>query len=111
LKAASPASAALLLAAIGVYATSLAPVTWVLISEIFPTRIRGAATSVAVVSLWAAYFVLTFSFPVLAEAMGGVANTFYLYAAVCVAGAFFIYLRVKETKGKSLEEMENVFAH
>lgn len=111
LKAASPASSLLLLAAIGVYATSIAPVTWVLISEIFPTRIRGTATSIAVISLWAAYFVLTFTFPVLAELMGGVANTFYVYAVVCVAGAVFVYFKVKETKGKSLEDMENVFAH
>jgi MFS transporter, SP family, xylose:H+ symportor len=111
LRAQSGIAPVLLLAAIGVYATSLAPVTWVLISEIFPTQVRGAATSVAVVSLWAAYFVLTFTFPVLAEAMGGVANTFYVYAAVCLAGAVFVYIKVKETKGKSLEEMGNVFAH
>lgn len=111
LKANSAASSVLLLAAIGVYATSIAPVTWVLISEIFPTPIRGMATSVAVISLWAAYFVLTFSFPVLADLLGGVANTFYLYAAICICGAVFIHFKVKETKGKTLEEMENVFAH
>src|SRR5690606_8951371 len=51
----SPAAAWPLLAAIGTYAMSLAPVTWVLISEIFPNKVRGAATSVAVVSLWIAY--------------------------------------------------------
>ena len=54
----SPDVAWLLLSAIGIYAMSLAPVTWVLISEIFPNKIRGAATSIAVVSLWAAYFIL-----------------------------------------------------
>ena len=52
-----------LLAAIGTYAMSLAPVTWVLISEIFPTKVRGAAISIAVISLWAAYFILVFTFP------------------------------------------------
>jgi MFS family permease len=104
-------SSVLLLAAIGLYATSLAPVTWVLISEIFPNQVRGLATSVAVISLWSAYFILTFTFPLLAEMMGGIANTFYIYAAVCVLGAIFIGLRIKETKGKTLEDMDTVFAH
>lgn len=111
LKAGSAYSSVFLLAAIGVYATSLAPVTWVLISEIFPTDIRGAATSVAVISLWLAYFVLTFTFPLLAELMGGIANTFYVYAAVCILGALFVALKLRETKGRSLEDMEAVFAH
>ena len=55
----------LVLAAIGCYAMSLAPVTWVIISEIFPNRIRGAAMSVAVTSLWMACFILTYTFPLL----------------------------------------------
>ena len=53
----------LVLAAIGCYAMSLAPVTWVVISEIFPNRIRGAAMAVAVSSLWIACFILTYTFP------------------------------------------------
>ena len=93
-----------LLAAIGTYAMSLAPVTWVLISEIFPTKVRGTAISVAVICLWAAYFILVFTFPVLFEKMGD--NTFYIYAAVCFIGLLFIVFKVKETKGKSLEEVE-----
>ncbi|MFO7615717.1 MAG: MFS transporter, partial [Bacteroidales bacterium] len=93
------------LISIAVYATSLAPVTWVLISEIFPNRIRGKASSVAIVSLWAAYFVLVFTFPVLAETLGTY-GPFYLYAAICVAGFIFVKIRVKETKGKTLEEIE-----
>ncbi|MEJ7683845.1 MAG: sugar porter family MFS transporter [Segetibacter sp.] len=60
----------IVLLAIAFYATSLALVTWVLISEIFPNKIRGIATSVAVVSLWGAYFILVFTFPVLAEKLG-----------------------------------------
>ena len=55
----------LVLAAIGCYAMSLAPVTWVVISEIFPNRIRGAAMSVAVSALWIACFILTYTFPIL----------------------------------------------
>ncbi|HNQ89070.1 MAG TPA: sugar porter family MFS transporter [Verrucomicrobiota bacterium] len=95
----------LVLAAIGCYAMSLAPVTWVVISEIFPNRIRGAAMSVAVMSLWIACFVLTITFPVLNGALGP-AGTFWLYAAICVAGFLFIRARLPETKGKTLEAIE-----
>jgi sugar porter (SP) family MFS transporter len=94
----------LLLAAIGTYAMTLAPVIWVLIAEIFPSRIRSAAITVAVVSLWLAYFVLVFTFPVLFEYLKE--NTFYIYAGVCACGFLFVLLRVKETKGKTLEEVE-----
>lgn len=95
-----------LLASIGIYAMSLAPVTWVLISEIFPNKVRGEATAVAVISLWAAYFILVFTFPVLFERLQE--KSFYIYAAVCVVGFFFVWTKVKETKGKTLEELENV---
>jgi sugar porter (SP) family MFS transporter len=100
------------LAAISVYSMSLAPVTWVLISEIFPNKIRGLASSVAIVSLWAAYFVLVFTFPILAEKIGTY-GPFWLYSAICVAGFIFIKIKVIETKGKTLEEMDssNTFAH
>lgn len=97
-----------LLAAIGVYAMTLAPVTWVLISEIFPNKIRGAATSVAVIALWISYAILTFTFPIMAKNMGTY-TPFYIYAGVCVIGFLFVKIKVKETKGKSLEEMDNVF--
>ncbi|HVW97224.1 MAG TPA: sugar porter family MFS transporter [Mucilaginibacter sp.] len=97
------------LLAIAMYATSLAPVTWVLISEIFPNNIRGMASSVAIVSLWLAYFILVFTFPVLAENLGTY-GPFYLYAGICFAGFLFILFRVKETKGKTLEELEQTFA-
>lgn len=95
-----------LLAAIGTYAMSLAPVTWVLISEIFPNKVRSAATSIAVLSLWAAYFILVFTFPILYHHLED--NTFYIYAGICVLGALFIAAKVKETKGKTLEELEEV---
>jgi SP family sugar porter-like MFS transporter len=95
----------LVVAAIGCYAMSLAPVTWVVISEIFPNRNRGAAMSVATASLWIACFVLTYTFPLLNKRVGP-AGTFWLYAAICVAGFFFIERRLPETKGKTLEEIE-----
>lgn len=98
------------LIAIASYATSLAPVTWVLISEIFPNKIRGMATSVAVVSLWVAYFILVFTFPLLAKILGTY-GPFWLYAGICLLGFLFIKFRVKETKGKTLEELESVVAH
>lgn len=95
----------LVLAAIGCYAMSLAPVTWVVIAEIFPNRIRGAAMSVAVMALWIACFILTITFPWLNSALGP-AGTFWLYAWICVAGFFFIQRRLPETKGKTLEAIE-----
>jgi len=96
------------LIAIGMYGSSLAPVTWVLISEIFPNHIRGLASSVAIVSLWSAYFILVFTFPILAEKLGTY-GPFYLYAVICFLGFLFILKKVKETKGKTLEELENTF--
>lgn len=95
----------LVLAAIGCYAMSLAPVTWVVISEIFPNRIRGAAMSVAVVALWLACFILTYTFPILNEKLGP-AGTFWVYAAICVAGFLFILAKLPETKGQTLEQIE-----
>ena len=95
----------LVLAAIGCYAMSLAPVTWVVISEIFPNRIRGAAMAVAVSSLWLACFLLTYTFPMLNARLGS-AGTFWLYGGICVAGFIFIAFELPETKGKSLEQLE-----
>ncbi len=97
------------LLAIGTYATSLAPVTWVLISEIFPNDIRGLASSVAIVSLWIAYFILVFTFPILAEYLGAY-GPFYLYAVICFLGFLFVRVKVKETKGQTLEQLEQSFA-
>lgn len=95
----------LVLAAIACYSMSLAPVTWVVISEIFPNRIRGAAMSIAVAALWLACFLLTFSFPTLNKMLGA-AGTFSLYAVICVLGFIFIFFRLPETKNKTLEQIE-----
>lgn len=97
-----------LLMAIGTFAMTLAPVTWVLISEIFPNKVRGAATSIAVISLWIAYFILVFTFPILFDHLKD--NTFYIYAIICMAGFLFVLIKVKETKGKTLEQVEHVMA-
>jgi sugar porter (SP) family MFS transporter len=95
----------LIVAAIGCYAMSLAPVTWVIISEIFPNRIRGAAVSIAVLALWTACTILTFTFPYLNRYLGP-HGTFWLYAAICVAGFVFVWRRLPETKDKTLEQIE-----
>jgi MFS family permease len=95
----------LVLAAIACYAMSLAPATWVVIAEIFPNRIRSSAVSIAVTALWSACFLLTYSFPLLNAALGA-AGTFWTYAAVCLAGVVFLFLRLPETKGRTLEEIE-----
>ena len=95
----------LVLAAIACYAMSLAPVTWVVIAEIFPNRVRGSAMSVAVTALWTACFLLTYTFPLLNAALGA-AGVFWTYAAICLAGLLFLYIRLPETRDRTLEEIE-----
>ena len=95
----------LVLAAIACYAMSLAPATWVVIAEIFPNRIRSSAVSIAVTALWTACFLLTYTFPMLNAALGA-SGTFWTYAAICLAGFVFLYFRLPETRGKTLEEIE-----
>jgi MFS transporter, SP family, arabinose:H+ symporter len=91
--------------AISCYAMTLAPVTWVVLSEIFPNRIRGTAMSIATVALWAACFVLTYTFPILNSVLKA-SGTFWLYGVICIFGFWFILRKLPETKGKSLEEIE-----
>ena len=96
----------LVVLSMALYALSLAPVTWVLLSEIFPNRIRGTAMSVSTFSLWAACFVLTYTFPHLNKGLGP-AGTFWIYAGISVLGFIFIRARLTETKGKTLERIEH----
>ena len=96
----------LVVIAIAIYAMSLAPITWVILSEIFPNRIRGAAMALATFALWIACFILTFTFPLLNAGLGA-AGTFWVYAGICLLGFIFISIKLPETKGKSLEEIEN----
>ena len=95
----------LVVMAIGCYAMSLAPVTWVVLSEIFPNRVRGVAMSVATVALWSACFLLTYTFPLLNSWLHA-SGTFWLYGIICFLGFIFIYKKLPETKGKSLEQLE-----
>jgi len=95
----------LVMVAIATYAMTLAPVTWVVLSEIFPNKIRGAAMSVATTALWIACFVLTYTFPILNKLLNA-SGTFWLYGFICFFGFLFILKNLPETKGKSLEEIE-----
>jgi sugar porter (SP) family MFS transporter len=98
----------LVVTAIAVYAMTLAPVTWVALSEIFPNEARGACMAVATTALWAACFLLTYTFPLINRSMGtGV--TFWLYAAICALGFMFVFRRLPETRGKTLEEIESAW--
>jgi SP family sugar porter-like MFS transporter len=99
---------ALVMLAIGCYAMSLAPVVWVVLSEIFPTRIRGMAVGISTFFLWAACFVLTYTFPLLNQGLGAY-GTFWLYGLICLLGFIYIKKSLPETKGKSLEEIEMEF--
>lgn len=93
------------LAFIATYATTLAPVTWVLISEIFPTKIRGIAVSVATCALWTACFALAYGFPVMLAWLQA-SQTFFVFSGVCLFYFFILLKYVPETKGKTLEQFE-----
>lgn len=90
---------------IAFFALAMGPVVWVVLSEIFPTRIRGRAMSLATVCLWAANFVVSLTFPILADRFNE-SFTFWIYALMC--GVTFVFVRrlLPETKGKSLEQIE-----
>jgi len=96
---------AVVVTAIACYAMTLAPITWVLLSEIFPNRIRGAAMSLCVSALWIASFALTVTFKPINSALGA-SGTFWLYGFVCLVGFLVIKWQVPETKEKSLEAIE-----
>ena len=97
----------LVMVAIATYAMTLAPITWVILSEIFPNSIRGAAMAIATTALWIACFVLTYTFPILNKLLNA-SGTFWLYAFICLSGFLFIWKKLPETKGKSLEEIERM---
>jgi len=100
----------LTLCAIACYAMTLAPLTWVLIAEIFPNRLRSLGVSAAVCALWISSFALTYSFPFINRSLGS-AGSFFTYGAICLAGAVFVFFLVPETKGRTLEELEAQTAH
>lgn len=97
------------LLAIAFFATTLGPVAWCFISEIFPNSVRGIAMATAVLSLWLANFILTYTFPTLLATLGA-SYTFWLYASINVIAFIYIKSKVPETKNKTLEEIEKEFS-
>lgn len=95
----------LVVAAIACYAMTLGPVTWVLLAEIFPDRVRATAMAVCTFSLWMGSATLTFSFPYLNTFLGP-DFTFWIYSAICLAAFIFFMRRCPETRGKSLTDLE-----
>lgn len=93
---------------IACFAMSLGPLTFVVIAEIFPTKVRATAMSVATFFLWAAVFLVSQTFPVLIGSVGNT-YTFWLYMIIAIAAFLFILKRIPETKGKTLEEIENTW--
>jgi MFS family permease len=92
------------LAYVACFAVAMGPVVWVVLSEIFPTKVRGTAMAVATVCLWASCFLVTQSFPWMLTHLAG--YTFFVYAVMCAVAFVFTAVAIPETKGKSLEEIE-----
>ncbi len=90
---------------VGSFAVGLGPVFWLMLSEIYPLRIRGRAMSVGTVANWSANLIVALSFLTLTQVLGKPA-TFWLYGAVSIGAWFFSFFLVPETKGRSLEEIE-----
>ena len=92
---------------IGAFAMSLGPISWIVCSEIFPTKLRGRAMSVATFTVWTSCYIVAQTFPMLNDSPSiGPALTFAFYAACCLAGLLFVIWMLPETKGRSLEEIE-----
>ncbi len=96
---------ALVVSAISVYAMTLGPVTWTLLAEIFPHRVRGIAMATCTFALWVGCCTLTFSFPSMNAALGS-SGSFWIYSAICIAAFLFLFKSCPETKGKTLEQLE-----
>ena len=92
----------LVVAAISCYAMTLGPITWVLLSEIFPARVRGIAMGTCTFALWVGCCTLTFSFPSMNAALGS-SGSFWIYSAICLCAFIFLFRRCPETKGRELE--------
>jgi SP family arabinose:H+ symporter-like MFS transporter len=95
---------------IAAFAMAMGPMPWIIISEIFPARIRGRAASLAVLTLWAAIFVVAQTFPVLKNELG-LMTTYFIYAGCSAVSFLFTVLVLPETKGRTLEEIETHWRH
>jgi len=95
----------LVLIAVAFYSCTLAPVVWVVISEIFPNNIRGLAVSLATSALWISSFLLIYTFPFIQKL--GISWAFWVYSGLLIIGFLVIKMKLVETKGKSLEQIES----
>lgn len=93
---------------VAAFGCTLGAVVWVYLAEIFPNQIRSLALSVATLALWLADFAVTLTFPVMSKQLG-TASTMFIYAGFCVLAFVYMLFKVKETRGKSLEEVESLF--
>lgn len=96
------------------FAVSWGPVTWVLLSEIFPTQIRGKAMALAVAVQWIANYLVSWTFPILNNDPGLVKHfnhglAYWIYGVMGILAAVFMWMFVPETKGRTLEQMEHVW--
>lgn len=101
----SSAPLLLILCYVGCFSFGMGPGVWVVLSELFPTRIRGRAMALATISLWIACLIITLSFLSLVKALS-ISGAFWLYALLCGVTVMFVWKYVPETKGKSLEQIE-----
>ncbi len=92
---------------IACFAFSLGPITWLIISEIYPQRVRGSAMSLATLGNWAANFVVSLFFLSMLNAFGAPA-TFMLYGALCIVTMVFVRFAIVETKQQNLESISSV---
>lgn len=99
----------LVVGAIACYASTLGPVTWVLLAEIFPNKVRGVAMAICTFMLWTGCFTLTYSFPIINATLGSY-GTFWIYAAICALCLIYFICKLPETKGKTLEQIEKEFS-
>lgn len=90
------------------FALAWGPVPWLVMSEIFPLRARGPASSIATLSNWLLAFIVTKTFDSMQEGLT-VQGTYWFYSGCCLVGFVFVYLVMPETKGKTLEEIEAMF--
>ena len=98
-----------ILAYIAFFAVGLGPGVWVYIAEIFPTRVRGQATSIATMALWSACLVVTLTFLTIVDSMG-LSGAFALYALLSLITFVFVWKWIPETRGKSLEQIQHYWS-
>jgi sugar porter (SP) family MFS transporter len=104
----SPALLVPILAFVAFYAASLGPASWVIASEIFPTKARGAGMALCMIIMYLADFAVTLVFPTMMLRLGS--GAFWVFAGICAAGIAFVLAVVPETKGKSLEQIEALWS-